>query len=929
MRVLPLLILAVGICCLPGAARAGERFEIEPVAYADPAAAQAAWEPQFGSQPVMLAPEKTPDGKPALALPCDMAQLDERACWDRAVTLDLSRFGRIAFWVKVEGSRSAISGTNIYFNAGGGWYGSGFSLPSTGWRKIVIDRGAFRTEDSPEGWNAIKAIRISFWKGQPSKTTVYFGGLEAIASDVVLVRNSRAGKEAENSTQQTAYILKRAGIDCGTIDDLDVEAGLLKGKRIAIYPHNPKPSEKELEQLRAFIAEGGKLLACYSLPPGIAAILGLENAGWQIQKYPGQFSAMRFVAERPAGLPAEAKQASWNVTIARPAAKGARVLAWWFDQGGKETGIPAILLSDKGAFISHILLRDDPENKDRLVRALLGHFDPRVWEDVAGSAVAAVGQVSQWDKFADAETGILERAKAAGRTGAVTPELAAARAAWEKAQALLQAKRYSEVLEPAAEARRRLHAAYARCQPAREGEFRALWCHSAYGVSGLTWEEAIRRLKENGFNAVVPNMLWGGVADYPSKVLPVRASVAERGDQIALCVEAAKKHGVEVHVWKVNWNCSGAPKEFVDRMRAEGRLQKTSAGEEQPWLCPSHPENFKLELESMLEVVRNYDVDGIHFDYIRYPGSDNCFCDGCRQRFEESAGVKVEKWPQDARRGGVHYEAYQEFRRGNITRLVKAVAEGSRAIKPWVKISAAVFSTWPGCRDSVAQDWGHWVEQGYLDFVCPMNYTNYDDGYRTTVQIQRDLIAARIPFYPGVGASAPGLPVTQVIDQIQIGRAEGSDGFIIFNYAGEVAHEHVPTLGLGTTQGETTPPHNAPVIEWRVVPGSQTASGAVMPDEPVQIEATVTTRGSLREAIRSAEATVSLTALDGTPVVELGKTTAGGPAARGQVRLPAGLYRVVARGRMTLASGQTREFTARGPFVRVGMGWLDPDRAGN
>ena len=379
------------------------------MAYAGPEAAQAAWEPQFGSQPVVLAPEKTPDGKPALAFPCDMAQLDERACWDRVVTLDLSRFGRIAFWVKVEGDRTAISGTNIYFNAGGGWYGSGFSLPSTGWRKIVIDRGAFRTEDSPQGWNAIKAIRISFWKGQPRKTTVYFGGMEAIASDVVLVRNSRAGKEAESSTQQTAHILKRAGIDCGTIDDLDVEAGLLKGKRIAIYPHNPKPSEKELEQLRAFIADGGRLLACYSLPPGLAEILGLESAGWQQQKFPGQFSAMRFVPDRPAGLPAEAKQASWNVTVARPAAQGTRVIAWWFDQEGKETGIPAILLSDKGAFISHILLRDDPENKDRLVRALLGHFDPHIWEDVAGSAVAAVGQVSQWEKFADAEAGFWAR----------------------------------------------------------------------------------------------------------------------------------------------------------------------------------------------------------------------------------------------------------------------------------------------------------------------------------------------------------------------------------------------------------------------------------------------------------------------------------------------------------------------------------------
>jgi len=72
------LLLTVGLCCLPRAARAAERFDIEPVAYADDAAAQAAWQPQFGSGPAALAPEKTPDGRPALAFRCDMAQLGER-----------------------------------------------------------------------------------------------------------------------------------------------------------------------------------------------------------------------------------------------------------------------------------------------------------------------------------------------------------------------------------------------------------------------------------------------------------------------------------------------------------------------------------------------------------------------------------------------------------------------------------------------------------------------------------------------------------------------------------------------------------------------------------------------------------------------------------------------------------------------------------
>ena len=89
----------------------------------------------------------------------------------------------------------------------------------------------------------------------------------------------------------------------------------------------------------------------------------------------------------------------------------------------------------------------------------------------------------------------------------------------------------------------------------------------------MDWDAAIRRLAENGFTAILPNMLWGGVAFYPSAVLPVAPEVATRGDQIAQCLAACRKHGVQIHVWKVNWNLGSAPKEFVERMRREGRLQ--------------------------------------------------------------------------------------------------------------------------------------------------------------------------------------------------------------------------------------------------------------------------------------------------------------------------------------------------------------------
>ena len=72
----------------------------------------------------------------------------------------------------------------------------------------------------------------------------------------------------------------------------------------------------------------------------------------------------------------------------------------------------------------------------------------------------------------------------------------------------------------------------------------------------VIWDRFDYMLADAGFTAILPNMLWGGVAFYPSKVLPVAADVATRGDQIAECLAAAKKYGIEVHVWKVNWNTS-------------------------------------------------------------------------------------------------------------------------------------------------------------------------------------------------------------------------------------------------------------------------------------------------------------------------------------------------------------------------------------
>ena len=110
-------------------------------------------------------------------------------------------------------------------------------------------------------------------------------------------------------------------------------------------------------------------------------------------------------------------------------------------------------------------------------------------------------------------------------------------------------------------------------------------------------------------------------------------------------------------------------------MDAKGRAQRR-------WLCPSHPANQQLEIDAMVELAKK-GADGVHFDYIRYPGGESCFCAGCRARFEAALGHAVTNWP------GAVYGAkatlkreWTRFRTGNISRVVETVATRVRREAP-------------------------------------------------------------------------------------------------------------------------------------------------------------------------------------------------------------------------------------------------------
>jgi uncharacterized lipoprotein YddW (UPF0748 family) len=781
---------------------------IDDCQYPDAAAAQAVWKPMGQTTPASAA---VVDGRRVLRLTCNFAGAKiERASWDRAVSLDLGSARGVQFRIRCL-EASPVSYFSIYFQSGEGWYHATFyPESSTDWNTITIDKAEATVEGKPAGWGHIKTIRISAWRGQDVNTEFWLSDLRPIGllgadASVAILRAESAARlspeekgSIEQFTEAVARHFQALDIGCAVLSDLDVSAERLKQAKLIVLPHNPSMPEGAAEALIQYLEGGGKLLAFYVVPEKLYPVLGIASARHVKAPYAGYFSAIRFKDGALPGAPPLVGQQSWNINAIQPLAGQGGILGEWLDEKGRPTGQPAVVTTPNCLVMTHVLLPDDAANKRRLLLAMAGLLAPELWRQAADAQIARIGAVAGFNSF-DQAAGQIARLNP-NKAGVATALADAARLR-QSARDLAARRQFAKAIETAVSASQRVTEAFCFAQQPLAGEFRAFWCHSPFGVQGLDWDQAIERLATNGFTAILPNMLWGGAAFYPSRVLPVAPSVATRGDQLAQCLAACRKHGLQAHVWKVNWNLgSSAPREFVERLRRQGRLQADSQGKEQLWLCPSDPENRKLEVESLVELARNYDVDGIHFDYIRYPDADHCYCPGCKARFERAAGAPVRNWPSDVLAEGPLRQRWLEWRRGNITALVKAVSRQARAVRPRIKLSAAVFPDWPADRDSIGQDWKLWCEKGWLDFVCPMDYTPSNRSFDNMIARQAQW-AGRTPCYPGIGlsASTSHFGVDRLIEQINLTRAHGTHGFVIFNYGVPECQELLPLLGLGIT----------------------------------------------------------------------------------------------------------------------------------
>jgi uncharacterized repeat protein (TIGR02543 family) len=276
----------------------------------------------------------------------------------------------------------------------------------------------------------------------------------------------------------------------------------------------------------------------------------------------------------------------------------------------------------------------------------------------------------------------------------------------------------------------------------QEPELRGVWVDT-WGSGFRTASEIdalIARVQRGNFNAIFPQVRRRGDAFYNSTIEPRNSAVAANFDPLAYLIERAHAANprIEVHAWIVVypiWANRTTPPTSPDHVfnKRPDWLTQTAMGTQWDgtdvngnyYVDPAHPEVQQHTFDVSMDIISRYNVDGFHLDYIRYSSRNFGYNPVAVERFNTLHNRSGLPATTDA--------AWLQFRRDQVTGLVRKLYLEAIALKPDIKMSAATIgfapgitttSQWPNSAaySDKLQDWRAWMEEGILDINMPMFY---------------------------------------------------------------------------------------------------------------------------------------------------------------------------------------------------------------
>lgn len=676
---------------------------------------------------------------------------------------------------------------NLSFKSGNGWYTHGFTLHEKGPTHLQFAKANFASEGAVAGWNRIEAVRLSFWPRGSGTTTLYPISLEGF-QDVLWILDTESAAKTGDETY-TARVSKRhldrilAGLGLPhAIHSLDA-LPTRPAPRLILIPYLPHLSEREFQQLSRFVDQGSALIVFESTHNGLARKLGVHIGNALSSSTVGQFNHLLLDSSLMPEAPSRVYQHAWSMRSIQPL-ENSRVIARWADALDRPLQQPAAIQGPNGIWLNVAWRSGDTGAKQQLLGEWIGSLAPSLLTESL-----RYHRETRSPRLFDLRHGSLDSASTPARNLKDMAEHFHKTASKQETFPLgaFRLFRQSDQL---------MQRAHASSQSPWNARVRGIWDQNGTGFYAGSWDRTCRELKAAGFNAVFSNMASAGRAHYPSKLIPPSKSLEQHGDQLRAFATAAKRNGLEAHAWKICWRLNTRLPAFQAQQSREGRLMQDQHGNDLPWLSISDPRNVKFEIDSLLEMARHAELDGIHLDYMRYPGRDGDYGPAARKAFETQLGRRVTNWPADVL--GPLQDRFQRFRQQELHNAMRNISTAVRKEFPNLKLSVAVWGAWPDCADSQGQDWPVWAREGWVDWIIPMNYTDNPDQLAGWLDLQAAQPGVRERLIPGLGyiSSNAELSPTQLLDQLTLIRERNLPGAILYRLDSSLAPRLFPYLTL-------------------------------------------------------------------------------------------------------------------------------------
>lgn len=333
----------------------------------------------------------------------------------------------------------------------------------------------------------------------------------------------------------------------------------------------------------------------------------------------------------------------------------------------------------------------------------------------------------------------------------------------------------------------------------------------------------VKSLKKLGINTLFVETYWRGMTTYYSDYLGVQhprmkgKSYGEYGDDYILAlISECHKEDIEVHAWV--------------ELLSGGGADSGIANFKEEWICsdlegncsyfvdPSNPE-LREHLRCIIhEMLEKYEFDGISYDYIRYDETtdygaymDCGFTEYSVSRFSEEYGYTGNDLVNDLKDDIELRQKWHSFKQNAVTETVKCLSEYIRNKSPETIISASPYGYIDQAKSTYMQDIVAWIENGYLDLVLPMIYTENEELFSSTAREYSD-ISYSVLQYSGISPIYNGDTIRKnqsLVNEIKELGISGVSLFATQNYItrnSEFSEELLIAFSVFSYEGKTARP---------------------------------------------------------------------------------------------------------------------------